>query len=104
MAKITNREIKKYWKYPCPKDRFGYDEDSDGNWQLVDRKYGMLLMAPHGKGWETVKMAWFARNYVRIHGDIDFRSFPYSLFQALDYAGGEKPEEVRSYAKHLVPS
>ena len=91
MAKMANRALKKYWKYPCPKKRFGYEETDEG-WQIMDYQYSLCFMAKDGKYYQQVELMWFVRNYVRIHGDIDFRSFPYSLFQVLDYAGGEKPD------------
>lgn len=103
---MTNDQLRKYWKHVCPKDRFIYeqvetrlssDPDKDVTaWQVVDTKYGLCLMAGEGKYWQQVEMARFAKNYVRIHGDIDFRSFPYGIFDELHYDENTKPEEANN--------
>lgn len=94
MGMLINRKLKPLWRHRCPRDRFGYEQVADGTWQLVDWQYGLTLMVGNGKHHEQIKAGWFAKNYVRIHGDIDLRSFPYSLDQELHY-DGEKPAEVR---------
>lgn len=57
--------------------RFYLDDSCEGGWQVVDRLDGSTL--GHGsKRWAS-GVAQFARAYVRLWGDIDFQSFPYSL-------------------------
>ena len=92
-SQLTNQDLKRFWKYTCPKGRFGYDTNDDGLVEVIDNKYGMLICPGNGKRWEAIKCAWFAKNYVRINGDIDFRSFPYYFGQSLFY-DGDKPEII----------
>ena len=75
-----------------------YIEHEDGEWLLIDSIDGTLV------GFETKREAlenrYFARQYVKIHGDIDFCSFPYGLNEPLTYDKYEGRE--REYKEDLT--
>ena len=93
MRLASNRELKKHWKHQCPKDRFDYSTEivmqgdvEQERWQVHDREYGLCLSFGEGKRWEQIEGARFCKNYVRIHGDINFNSFPYGMFDPISWA------------------
>jgi hypothetical protein len=55
----------------------------EGNWCLVDSLDGTLL--GHDTKKEALESKSFAIHYVRLHGDIDLCSFPYSIDTPLNY-------------------
>lgn len=88
MTQLTNRspELRARWKHPFPQKRFAYSQ-CDDLWQIEDHKYGICFTFGNGKYWEQVKGMWFVRNYVRIHGDINLNSMPYTLDDPLNLEG-----------------
>ena len=72
----------KGYKQFQPRGRFYIVKE--GNWCLVDDIDGSLV------GFDTKAEATdakkFAAQYVRVHGDIDLQSFPFSIDQPLSYA------------------
>ncbi len=63
--------------------RFYIEEDACGEWNVVDTIDGTLIgNANRNRAMECKR---FAIAYVRLHGDIDFCSFPYTLEQPLYY-------------------
>jgi hypothetical protein len=63
--------------------RFYIEEDACGEWDVVDRIDGTLL--GHANRNRALECKRFAIAYVKLHGDIDLCSFPYSLEQPLHY-------------------
>ena len=93
--KLRKHDIRKN-KVNKPKinGRF-YIEHEDGEWLLIDSIDGTLV------GFETKREAlenrYFARQYVKIHGDIDFCSFPFyglrifALYHSMDSSSIQNP-------------
>lgn len=70
----------------------------EGNWCLVDTIDGTLV--GHDTKADALDAMKFARQYVKLHGDIDLCSFPYSLDTPLIYDHWTGRE--REYKKDLV--
>ena len=72
--------------------------EKDENWICVDSVDGTLV--GHETKAEALDTMKFARQYVKIHGDIDFLTFPYSLDEPLHYDKYDGRE--REYKEDLV--
>lgn len=72
--------------------------EREDNWLLIDSTDGTLV------GFDTKADAlWarkFSRKYVRLHGDIDLLTFPYTLDEPLSYDKYEGRE--REYKEDLT--
>lgn len=62
-------------------------EGERGDWTLVDWAYATVV--GFDRKADAQDAHWFARQYVKKHGDIDFRSFPYTLDDPLGYGDVE---------------
>ena len=62
-------------------------EGQRGEWDLIDWAYATVVGFPRKA--DAQDAHWFAREYVKRHGDIDFRSFPYRLEDPLDYENAQ---------------
>jgi hypothetical protein len=63
-------------------------EGERGEWMLIDWAYGNTV--GFARKADAQDAHWFAREYVKEHGDIDFSTFPYELEEPLVYDDVER--------------
>lgn len=52
-------------------------------WQCIDSKYELCLSCGNGTKKDALSLKSFAIAYVKVHGDINFESFPFSIDEPL---------------------